>query len=210
MKIIATSDLHGYLPDVPPCDLLLIAGDVCPVWNHKLKFQREWLASEFNSWLTNCPARQIVMTWGNHDCIAEERPAEILPFMPRCKVLVDELFEWEGLRIYGMPWQLEFHHWAFNLTTPQLNAKYDAIPACDVILSHGPPLGYGDRCPDGRRVGSQALLDAIDAIEPRLVVFGHIHNDAGLWQRGRTTLANVAHLDETYRPHVAPVELAVV
>ena len=47
MRVAAISDLHGYLPDTPPCDVLLIGGDVCPVYDHGLDFQRRWLQTEF-------------------------------------------------------------------------------------------------------------------------------------------------------------------
>jgi hypothetical protein len=51
MKIVAIADLHGILPEVPPCDLLLLAGDLTPVTNHGVQFQADWLATEFRVWL---------------------------------------------------------------------------------------------------------------------------------------------------------------
>ena len=61
MIICAVSDLHGQLPDIPKCDLLLIAGDVCPVTNHSLDFQEHWLDTEFRWWLKKIPAKKICM-----------------------------------------------------------------------------------------------------------------------------------------------------
>ena len=48
MRIVALSDQHGYLPEIPPCDLLIIAGDVCPdrfgpfVAMHNPDQQKSW------------------------------------------------------------------------------------------------------------------------------------------------------------------------
>ena len=61
MNVVAISDLHGFLPETPPCDLLLIAGDVCPVWNHRWQFQRKWLREVFGPWLEAQPARKVVL-----------------------------------------------------------------------------------------------------------------------------------------------------
>src|SRR5262245_55965705 len=148
MKIVAVSDLHGVLPEVPACDLLLLAGDLTPVENHKLDFQARWLGGEFRAWLERVPAREVVGVAGNHDFIFQRMPQAVPPDLP-WTYLQDELTEWEGLRIYGSPWQPWFYDWAFNLYEPDLKPKWDLIPAgTDILVLHGPPWGYGDGVPE--------------------------------------------------------------
>ena len=97
-----------------------------------------------------------------------------------------------GLRIWGSPWQPWFHDWAFNLRRgPEIDAKWKRIPeGIDVLVTHGPPAGFGDRCHDGELVGCADLLRHVDRVKPRLHLFGHIHEDRGEWQRGPTRIVN--------------------
>jgi Icc-related predicted phosphoesterase len=197
MKIVCISDLHGNLPEIPQCDLLLIAGDVCPTTDHRAPFQERWLRTTFSAWLRKVPARKIIVVWGNHDIVAETNPRMVeVP----CTVLTDELVEWEGLRIYGLPWQRRFYDWAFNLDEPELCLKYDAIPECDVIVSHGPPFMFGDLTDRGEHVGCQAFLGAIERTGCTLAVYGHIHDGYGQYQYGDCRLVNASLCNERYQP----------
>lgn len=202
MKVVAISDLHGQLPKIPECDLLLIAGDICPVWEHDVFFQQHWLKHVFNPWLKEQPANWVVACWGNHDWIGVEFPNIEL----ECTVLTDAgsiIYHGDkSYRIWGTPWQRRFHDWAFNLDEPELNLKYEAIPECDIIISHGPAYGYGDRAPRKggyERVGSMVFTKRIDEIKPKLVVTGHIHSDPGIWTRGGTIICNATMVNEQYQ-----------
>ena len=127
MKIAAVSDLHGILPEIPPCDLLLIGGDVCPLKDHKLRRQADWLGSEFRAWLERVPARKIVGVAGNHDFVFQHEPTWVPRDLP-WTYLQDSGCEWEGLRFWGTPWQPWFFDWAFNLHEPDLKPKWQMIP----------------------------------------------------------------------------------
>ena len=197
MKIAATSDLHGHLPKIPECDILCIAGDICPVWNHDLTYQFEWLRREFHEWLKEIPAKHVCATWGNHDWIAEKMP-DMIPKV-RCTFLMDELVEVEGLKIYGSPWQKRFFDWAFNLDEPELCEVFNKIPPCDILITHSPPLGIGDWS-FREYTGSPMLLRKIEDLQPKLHVFGHIHKGYGRYKINNTISANVSLVNEKYTP----------
>ena len=204
MKIVAVSDLHGILPEIPPCDLLLIAGDICPTGNHKPPFQAEWLDTVFRRWLESLRhVGKVIGIAGNHDFIFQNAP-HLVPAGLNWIYLQDSLTEYAGLRIWGTPWQPWFHDWAFNGTPELLKEKWALIPSpLDILIVHGPPRGFGDavRAWLGhvQHTGCPSLLQRIQEIQPEVVVYGHIHEGRGVWQlTERTTLANVTILDASY------------
>ncbi len=200
MRVACASDLHEHLVDVPECDLLLIGGDLTFAFGGSPD-KRAWLTGEFADWLEAVPAKEVVVVAGNHD-----REIEHGGFPPglRCHYLEDEAVELLGVTIWGSPWQPWFHDWAFNAPRVDgerfLARKFSAVPrGTDIVLCHGPPLGYGDYIETGR-VGSSAEVEMIDRVEPDLLVCGHIHSDAGRFRRGGTEIVNAAIVDGSYEP----------
>jgi Icc-related predicted phosphoesterase len=199
VMVVAISDFHGTLPEhLPASDLLLIAGDISPLQNHDPYYQAEWLRDEFGPWLRRQPAKHIVATWGNHDFIGERLP-HLVPPLP-WTLLVDEAVELLGLKIYGTPWQPRFMDWAFNLDEPELEKKWARIPAgIDILVCHGPPHGFGDLASamasirnEPEHTGSPSLTRRILEIRPQLVVFGHIHEGYGVYEKDGIVMANVS------------------
>ena len=192
IRIAATSDLHGRLPDVPACDLLIIGGDICP--GGSMAFQKNWLDTACRDWLEKIPAKEIIAIAGNHDLIFEQAPHLVPKDMP-WYYLEDSEIELQGFKFYGTPWQLPF--WgAFNLDEKGLALKYRNIPHdVDILISHGPPFGIGDEVPAGHQ-GSVSLRDKIFEIKPKLVVYGHIHPAFGMWKIDDIIFANVSLLND--------------
>jgi Icc-related predicted phosphoesterase len=203
VRVVCVADLHGHLPVIPPCDLLVVAGDICPTGDERPVTQRHWLGSTFARWLAEVPARAIVGVAGNHDVIGESDPSVLRNL--DWHYLQDEGVEIAGLSVYGSPWTSRFQDWAFMLTEQQLAERWQRIPpSTDVLCVHSPPLGYGDRI-GALEFGSPSLLAAIDERAPSLCVFGHVHAGFGRWQRGSSLLVNAAYCDMQYRPAHEPV-----
>lgn len=90
----------------------------------------------------------------------------------------------------------------------------------DILITHGPPHGYGDKVErtnwvNGKRekeyeyVGCQELLEAIRRVKPQVHIFGHIHEGYGIYE-GRADLEgikliNASVVNEDYRLAHAPI-----
>jgi Icc-related predicted phosphoesterase len=212
MRVGAVADLHGLLPTIPACDVLVIAGDVCPNEDHGEAFQARWLEREFARWLAGLAGLgvgRIVGIAGNHDFVFQRAPQSV-PRGLEWTYLQDGGVTIDRVRFWGSPWTPWFYDWAFNAPRGEegerfLQATYSAAEEADVLVVHGPPTGYGDLTTRGVSAGSSALLAAIDRIEPALALYGHIHEGRGRWRRGTSELANVAAVDEHYAPVDEPV-----
>ena len=46
----------------------------------------------------------------------------------------------------------------------------------DILVTHTPPVGYGDRCATGVRAGCVELLNTVQRrVKPKYHIYGHIH-----------------------------------
>ncbi len=67
--------------------------------------------------------------------------------------------------------------------------------------STGKPPRYGDHNgqPDGQsHVGSTALTEALERVQPLLMVCGHVHSGYGRYRLGVTEVINAALVDNAY------------
>lgn len=198
MLIAAVADLHGYLPDTPECDVLVIAGDICPVSGHGTERQRMWLLGEFWSWLDAQPAERKIGIGGNHDFIFQNEPAfgHTLPwtYLDNERVNIHDVLFW------GSPLSGWFGNWAFMRHENELADVWDTIPAgTDVLVTHGPAWGACDLSSYGdRHTGSQSLREAIVRLRPALHITGHIHEAYGTTAVGRTIVGNASCVNARY------------
>lgn len=214
MRIVATSDLHGFFPVIPDCDVCVMAGDVIGAMTTEEE-REQWI--EFRAWGQMLEERGIRLVWiaGNHEFTVQAYPDFARKLVGT--YLEDSGVSIDGVNFWGSPWQPWFHDWAFN--APQvdpgeefLETKFSQIPRnIDVLITHSPPAGFHDLV--GRRhTGSLSLNKHVQRVMPTLHVFGHIHHGFGVTQVGeddRTcVLANVAHTrtqDGRYHPENPPV-----
>lgn len=125
MIIDSIADLHGFKPELPHGDLLIIAGDLTA---------RDTLDEYtlFMEWLEKQKYSRKILVAGNHDNQIENGIDFDFPKLG-IEYLEDSGTECEGLKIWGTPHSLLFpgvnpRCTAFMGTEEELEEKYDLIP----------------------------------------------------------------------------------
>lgn len=205
MRIVAVADTHTFEADlgaIPDGDVFVHAGDLLRGGElAELRGVAEWIRS--------LPHRHKVIIAGNHDwCFAREREAARRLLGESVVYLEDSGVEIDGLRFWGSPWQPAFNDWAFNLPRGRAIAeRWALIPeATDVLITHGPPQGHGDRGPTPGRLGCADLMERVLAVQPCLHLFGHIHQDGGVTHHEGVCFANVTTWECERAPTVLDVD----
>jgi hypothetical protein len=134
VRVAALADLHGRLEGVvvPPCDLVVIAGDLAPYSWKQGPDQVPWLEIVFAPWLEQVAAQAgapVVGIAGNRDFAWwwDRRVFEKLPWT----YLQDAEVTLAGARVYGSPW------------CPRRRAR----PKGDEPQPPAPPLPKGAKVP---------------------------------------------------------------
>lgn len=202
MKIVCISDSHTMHDrlDIPEGDVLVHAGDF--TWRG-----RPQEIDSFSEWLGSLPHKHKLVIAGNHDLMFEKDPARAQSLLRNCTYLQDDGCEIDGITFWGSPWQPWFHDWAFNVArnSQQMRDIWAKVPTgVDVLITHGPPHGIRDVCPDiysgaDISVGCEVLRkEVLDRIKPKVHVFGHIHEGAGRHSEYDILFVNAAVCDRHY------------
>ena len=95
-------------------------------------------------------------------------------------VLHGEAAEIDGVQFFGLGAGVPKTPlpWSFDLSEEDAASKLERCPEGAILVVHSPPKGHVDKA-HGRRLGSEAILRAIERTRPRVTLCGHIHNEWG-------------------------------
>ena len=202
-KLCLISDTHGQnelLENLPEADILIHCGDITKYGSRKG-------LTEAVEILGRQSAGYKILVAGNHDRCFEKHPEECDDIINEAGLIYLE-DSWAILghyKFYGMPWVPVFGEWAFMGSFIELYEKWNKVPRdVDVLITHGPPKYILDLS-DGDHAGCAAHSAYMGLINPRLNVFGHIHEGYGRLYFGETMHINCSLINREYKAVNEPV-----
>ena len=199
LRIVTLADTHTqhHKLDIPTGDILIYAGDISGNGE-------PWEIERFNNWLFHLPHKHKLIIAGNHD--RNFTQPSYRPWITNGTYLLDETVIINGINFYGSPWTPEFENWAFMKPRgAAMKSIWAQIPFdTDVLITHGPPKGILDRCPNNEHAGCEELLAKIQQVRPKLHIFGHIHT-CGVVKDEHTSFYNASVVNHQYQLTHQPI-----
>jgi len=199
MKIWHISDTHTYhrLLEVPTdIDMVIFSGDCS---NPKDPYPNEVEVRGFIDWFASLKIQYKIFVAGNHDTSIENKFVTSEDFARRNIIyLENEDVIIDGIKIFGSPYTPTFGYgWSFNKDRTKLERIWRNIidEDVDIIITHGPPKGTldlsFDRNGNLERCGDKSLLNRVMEVNPKLCLFGHIHNHQDIINQGTMKLSGL-------------------
>ena len=199
MKIWHISDTHTFhelLQTPEGIDMVIHSGDCS---NPRDPYNNEPEVRAFIDWFGNLPIHHKIFVAGNHDTSIEKGLVTKDDFDQNCiHYLENETIQIEGLKVFGSPYTPTFGvGWSFNKDRNKLDRVWrKAIDEdVEVVIVHGPPKGMLDLSYDrvGRMeyCGDKSLMNRVMEVNPKLMLFGHIHNCKDIVNAGTRTIPDL-------------------
>lgn len=171
MKLLLLSDKESsYLWDyyqpgrLAPYDLMISCGD---------------LNARYLSFLVTMGRAPLLYVHGNHDTAYRYRPPE------GCDCIEDRIYRYRGLRILGLGGCAKYNGGQHQYSEKEMCRRVRKLwwqlkraGGVDIIVTHTPPLGYGDGADYAHR-GFSCFLELIDRYQPKYLIHGHVHMNYG-------------------------------
>lgn len=217
------SDLHGYLPEINPCELVLICGDIVPLSAQgSSRYTSRWYERAFKTWAESLPCDKVIFIAGNHELHFPnhyEYYKKMFPNNSKVTYLCHEEYIYKGLdgkeySIFGTPYCQVFGNWAFMLSDPELEERYSEIlENLDILITHDAPYGVSDvllqkecKWATGEHIGNVPLRNAIIQKCPKYVFHGHLHSTSHEFELlENSKVVNCSLKDEFYNVLYKPI-----
>lgn len=211
LRLVLISDTHERHRkiEVPPCDVLIHAGDISIVGGVDSY-------KDFLSWFHSQTAQHKLFVAGNHDWKLRDFMANFQSFQD-ITYLHDTSITIGGVKFYGSPYTPVFGEWSYMI--PRGKTLYEhwlQIPHdTDVLITHGPrkgvldvpaQMGYSHSV---EHCGDEDLGVVLDALKVKLHVFGHIHGGAGELKLNGVHYVNASVVNEAYEVVNKPVVVEI-
>lgn len=197
LRLWHISDTHGlaHLLTIPEdIDIVIHSGDSTN-WKDEYKNHPEF--ENFIYWYSRLPIKYKIYVAGNHDSAIERNIFDCKSLFKLNNIiyLENSVTEIEGIKIFGTPYTPTFGNWCFMKNRAKMHEKvWEHCPEdSDIVICHGPPKGILDLSysPSNQLeyCGDGAFKKKMLKIQPKLCLFGHIHNCEDIINAGWTKLS---------------------